>query len=298
MVSARRRPRYGSLVQNAGRAYKRTLPFIGGGMAAEKKNWLYAAGIIWPKLTNAAHAKTTLRYKELGEQVGIHHRHVNKTLAPIQDYCLETKRPPLTALVVNASRLPGRGFIAWDIDNIDAALDAVYAYNWDAVSNPFGNLGEADSVEALVRRLVANPDKAGEVYRLVPDRGVVQRLFREAVAQAYNYQCAFCGCTFFDALEAAHIVRWKDSTPDQRLDVRNGILLCATHHKLFDSRCIAPTLDYNMQYYDPSESKGGYSSADKALSSALHGKRLKLPSNKKLWPLRDLVTARLKSDGW
>jgi putative restriction endonuclease len=267
-------------------------------MAAERKNWFHAAGLIWPPMTAAAKSRATLRYKELGEAIGIHHRHVNKALGPIQDYCLETKRPPLTALVVNATGLPGQGFIAWDIDNIDAALDAVYAYNWDAVSNPFGQLGTADSKEELVRRLVDHPDEAEAVYRLVPDRGVVQQLFRAAVAEAYGYKCAFCKCSFSNALEAAHIIRWKDATPQQKLDVRNGILLCATHHRMFDSALIAPTSKYTVQYCDPEEEEGGYSSADTALSSALHGEQLHLPSDKKLWPLQQLIEERLRDDEW
>ena len=267
-------------------------------MAAEKKNWFHAAGLIWPKMTEAAKARATLRYKELGEVLGIHHRHVNKALGPIQDYCLETKRPPLTALVVNATGLPGQGFIAWDIDNIDAALDAVYAYNWDAVSNPFGQLGTADSKEALVRRLVRDPDQAEAVYRLVPDRGIVQQLFRAALAEAYGNQCAFCKCSFANALEAAHIVRWKDATAQQKLDVRNGILLCATHHRLFDNALIAPTSKYRVQYYDPNEEDGAYSSADTALSSALHGKRLHLPNDKRLWPSVQFIENRLREDEW
>ena len=267
-------------------------------MAAEKKNWFHAAGLIWPKMTEVAKTSDTLRYKELGEVLGIHHRHVNKALSPIQDYCLETKRPPLTALVVNSTGLPGQGFIAWDLDNIEAALEAVSAYNWDAVSNPFGQLGTADSKEALVRRLILHPDQAEAVYRLVPDRGVAQQLFRAALAEAYGNQCAFCKCSFANALEAAHIVCWKDATAQQKLDVRNGILLCATHHRLFDNAFIAPTSEHRVQFYDPNEEVGGYSPADTALSSALHGKRLHLPNDKRLWPSIQFIEDRLRADKW
>jgi putative restriction endonuclease len=79
------------------------------------------------------------------------------------------------------------------------------------------------------------------VYVKVKSRGVQQILFRDAVRKAYGWRCAFVGTEFPDALEACHIVPWAYSTPQQRMDVRNGLLLNPLHHRLFDKAYLTIT---------------------------------------------------------
>ena len=60
--------------------------------------------------------------------------------------------------------------------------------------------------------------------------------FRQRVLEAYGRQCAVCGFAVADmgtrfALGAAHIKWSQASGPDE---IRNGLALCALHHKLFD----------------------------------------------------------------
>ena len=62
------------------------------------------------------------------------------------------------------------------------------------------------------------------------------REFRERVLSAYGYACAVCGFAVCHegeplALEAAHIKWHQARGPDI---VRNGLSLCALHHRLFD----------------------------------------------------------------
>lgn len=52
-------------------------------------------------------------------------------------------------------------------------------------------------------------------------------------------QCVFCGLSpaVFGAkrmLLAGHIKPWKDSTPSERLDPRNGLAACPAHDMAFD----------------------------------------------------------------
>ena len=60
--------------------------------------------------------------------------------------------------------------------------------------------------------------------------------FRQTVLEAYGRQCAVCEFAVADmgtrfALDAAHIKWPQASGPDE---IRNGLALCALHHKLFD----------------------------------------------------------------
>jgi hypothetical protein len=83
-----------------------------------------------------------------------------------------------------------------------------------------------------------------EVSRLVTLGKIASRpnqsIFSAKVRRAYQGKCAVTGCTTSEALEAAHI-NITDGLDDN--DLRNGILLRADVHALFDRGLIALTLD-------------------------------------------------------
>lgn len=94
-----------------------------------------------------------------------------------------------------------------------------------------------------------------------------------------------CDLSFEEALEAAHIVPFNECSIDQRINVTNGLLLCATHHRLFDSDYFSIQSDYSIVYCDPNLDEGPYTASDKAMSSDLHGRKLRLPEQRKHRPV-------------
>lgn len=207
-----------------------------------KINQVERAYRAWPILVERALQKKKITYKELGDAIGVHHRAIRYVLGVIQDYCMEENTAPLTILIVNSSGKPGDGFIAYDLRNFDEGLQEVYDFDWISHGNPFEFAVEGLSYNEIIKNLIEDPDSSEEIYSKVRSRGIKQILFREALLKAYSYKCAFTGLSFTQGLEAAHIIPWKNATDNQRLDVRNGILLNAFHHKLFDSGLITMTL--------------------------------------------------------
>ena len=72
---------------------------------------------------------------------------------------------------------------------------------------------------------------------------VGQHVFAQQVLTNCGSQCVFCGLkpTAFGArrmLMAGHIKPWKDSTPTERLDPRNGLAACPAHDVAFDTGMI------------------------------------------------------------
>jgi predicted restriction endonuclease len=63
-----------------------------------------------------------------------------------------------------------------------------------------------------------------------------QRVFRQALLDAYGERCAISGCAVKDVLEAAHIFPYQG---DHTNHVTNGILLRADLHTLFDLHLIS-----------------------------------------------------------
>lgn len=253
----------------------------------------------WSVLSGVAKKQTLITYKQLGDAIGVHHRAVRYVLGVIQTYCLDNRLPPLTILVVNGdSGRPGEGFIAWDADDIDAGLRKVYTKNWNADENPFGYAKSGLSMAELSKRIVSDPSTAADTYRLVKDRGVAQRIFRDALFLAYDGACAFCGLTFEDALQGAHIVTWANASPHQKMAPSNGLLLCATHHRLFDNGLIVVGPTGTIVYYDPRAHDGPYSDADQHASIRLHGQRVRVPRDVRHRTPADVWSWRYEHDEW
>lgn len=228
------------------------------------------ARLAWAVLADVAKHRGTITYGGLGSRIGVHHRAIRYVLGPIQDYCMESRLPPLTILVVNGSGRPGTGFIAHDTNDLEGGLESVWNYPWSTIENPFDFAAEGISYDQLVTLLTNEPDTSGEIYQKVKSRGIQQILFRDAVRKAYSMRCAFYGVSFPDALDACHIVPWAYATPQQRMDVRNGLLLNPLHHRLFDKAYMTITADYKIVYYDPQSKDGAYTVTETALTVALH----------------------------
>jgi putative restriction endonuclease len=69
---------------------------------------------------------------------------------------------------------------------------------------------------------------------------VGQHVFAQNVLANCGSQCVFCGLrpAAFGAkrmLLAGHIKPWRDSTPTERLDLRNGLAACPAHDVAFDT---------------------------------------------------------------
>lgn len=240
----------------------------------------------WNVLIKIAQTKKRkISYKKLGDAIQIHHRAVRFVLSLIQDYCMENGLPPLTILVINKSTgKPGHGFIAWDFDAIEEGINEVLSENWKEKQNPFEYASTGTSQAELVENMLAEPDNSEVVYGKVKVRGSIQRIFRQALIEAYDCSCAICGMTFPNLLEAAHIIPYSSATPKQRMDIRNGLLLCANHHKMFDSGQITINQDYTIDYYDMEEELEYYTEMDRVVSINLNGRKITCPRKELYYP--------------
>ena len=248
----------------------------------------------WPILTATAKWKKTLTYLQLGNKLGIHHRAVRFVLGPIQDYCIEERLPPLTILVVNGSGHPGSGFIAPDLNHFDEGLNFVWSYDWKSVENPFEFASFDTSYSSLLKDLTSAPHASEEVYIKVKSRGIKQLLFRDALLQVYSRKCAFTGIAIPETLEACHIVPWSQATSQQRMDVRNGLLLNVLHHRLFDRGYITISKDHRIIYYNP---KGkDHSAFEYPFTIGLHEKLMAIPKLLKHRPLAEYYSGPRKMD--
>lgn len=67
---------------------------------------------------------------------------------------------------------------------------------------------------------------------------VGQGAYRKSILFRWKFKCAVTNYSKHEILIASHIVPWKSSTNEERLDVNNGILLSPTYDALFDKKLI------------------------------------------------------------
>ena len=100
---------------------------------------------------------------------------------------------------------------------------------------------ESELREQIARRHGASAWSDLETERiLLAAARVGQHVFAQHVLSNCGSRCVFCGLSpaSFGAkrmLLAGHIKPWKDSTPSERLDPRNGLAACPAHDVAFDS---------------------------------------------------------------
>lgn len=244
------------------------------------------AKLAWDILIDVAKHQNFIRYKELGDRIDIHHRAIRFVLAIIQDYCTENKLPPLTILVGNKLGVPGKGFIAWSSSNIDEGKKKVYNHNWDEESNPFLFASDGTNEQQIIKSLIVNPQNSDEVYSKIKSRGYSQIIFRKALLDAYKSKCAFCNTSLKSILQAAHIISWNSSNDKQKLDVRNGLLLCANHHYLYDNGIILVDELYKIQINKKVKIN---TDSDRTIISSLINLKIKLPIDETLNPNTDFL---------
>jgi len=86
------------------------------------------------------------------------------------------------------------------------------------------------------------PVRHRDVLRKVA-AGHVAVQFRNRVLTVYQHRCAMCGLQM-GLVEAAHIV--PASHPESSYETANGVALCASHHRAFDTGLVAFNTRYDV----------------------------------------------------
>jgi len=156
-------------------------------------------------------------------------------------------------------------------------------------------------VEKIVKKLIETPrpenynpfDKERKIVKVTRESGLRTRGFRQAVIEAYDYRCAFCGMkicspdSLFWEVEAAHIVPHSSKGKD---DVLNGLALCHFHHWAFDAGWFALEDDYNIIVSQKVNSlPSDYGKMGDYECVRINSAKIILPQNKEIYPHQNSI---------
>ena len=114
-----------------------------------------------------------------------------------------------------------------------------------------------------------------------------QTKFRQTLLNAYGYKCAITGFDAGEALEAAHIIPYAET---ENQDPRNGLLLRADLHTLFDLNLLAIHPDTLQVCLHPDLQNTEY--------RTINGKQIRIPEVETLQPNPQALRQKLQQCTW
>ncbi len=113
--------------------------------------------------------------------------------------------------------------VGWVEDWDDQAKQFLILIGAQPPPHPASHPGEEPPFELSPERAVRCTEVSARVG---------QQRFKFGVMKRYGSECAFCGVTIKSLLDAAHVCPVEFGGCD---DPRNGLVLCALHHRAFDA---------------------------------------------------------------
>ena len=160
-------------------------------------------------------------------------------------------------------------------------------------------------VQKIVKKLNDSPrpenynpfDKEKKMVKITREAALRTRGFRQAVIEAYDCKCAFCGMTINspDSLwwevEAAHIVPHSFKGKD---DIWNGLALCRLHHWAFDVGWFTLQNDFTIQVSSQLNSLpddfGRMGEFDFIRIFSIKKSKIYLPKQREIYPHKNAIT--------
>jgi len=178
--------------------------------------------------------------------------------------------------VVNADTgIPGPGFTAWP-GKLEDAYEEVFNFHWDTISRPFSNLEQIKESQPAGPTPEIPDFNVPDEKIIINGRGPYQYRFRKMMLREYKRECAMCNTKLKSLLVASHIVPWALDIGN-RLNPRNGILLCRTHDSLFESGHIEVGTDFSISVVEIDPPSMG--EAVSTFLSQFTAKKLRAPSS-------------------
>jgi putative restriction endonuclease len=129
------------------------------------------------------------------------------------------------------------------------------------------------------------------------NRKIRDARFRANVLRAYSHRCCVCGIQL-DLLDAAHIVPVEHERGTD--EIKNGLSLCALHHRAFDHALITVAPSYSIKCSEKEFKRLraiGWHGGETEFKAALRDEIL-LPPKKEIYPLPEYLEFGQKLRGW
>ncbi len=129
------------------------------------------------------------------------------------------------------------------------------------------------------------------------NRKIRDARFRANVLRAYSHRCCVCGIQL-DLLDAAHIIPVEHERGTD--EIKNGLSLCALHHRAFDHALITVRKDYSISCSEKEFKRLrtiGWHGGESEFKAALRDEIL-LPPKKEIYPSPNYLEFGQQLRGW
>jgi putative restriction endonuclease len=176
-------------------------------------------------------------------------------------------------------------------------LSAKQLHQTERASQESKLLEKAIVSEVRERDLKDLPAKERRKVIQMVTRKIRDARFRTNVLRAYDHRCCICGLQL-DLLDAAHIIPVEHERGTD--ETKNGLSLCALHHRAFDHALITVQTDYAIECSEKSFGdlrKIGWDGGEREFRGALRDQIL-LPPKRALYPAPDYLEFGQRLRSW
>jgi Predicted restriction endonuclease len=170
---------------------------------------------------------------------------------------------------------PNKGIGLLHTSKQDVRIWNEYHENWEMLSNFILGSDSYANNELIFEESILEKGLTKE--RVIKAR-VNQNVFRRGILNAYSGQCCVTLLSETNLLIASHIKPWSESSPEEKLDIGNGLCLNAFHDKAFDKGLITIDQDYRIQISNKIDKMKVPVNIYELYFSTYDGKRINLPS--------------------
>ena len=192
-------------------------------------------GYISAKLTDISIAKKVWGKSSYGEHLLI----INKYYRFYEPFLLSTNNTIVASINDISKEIWHEGynmFRQWNMVEDTAKWLIDYFSDEDLTLNIYNSHAKI-SVNTDNTTPVKSDDRETETTVMRTERKGQERFRKDLLS--HTDKCEICGINNQKLLVASHIKPWKHSNNMQRLDINNGLALCAIHDKLFDTGLIS-----------------------------------------------------------
>lgn len=108
-------------------------------------------------------------------------------------------------------------------------------------------LANEEQIEKIYSNIIMTENDGKDVFRTIKTRQGQYKL-RKILLRNYQSKCAVCEISHPKLLVTSHIKPWANSSPEERIDPRNAILLCKLHDALFENGFISLSDEYEILF--------------------------------------------------
>jgi putative restriction endonuclease len=169
---------------------------------------------------------------------------------------------------------------------LDKQVVEEFISNWDGLVSEVSKVKNSYHIAEDMPYMPMSYPQVFGYEDVVPAKARVgQSFFRSSILAEYGNKCCVSGIDIPELLRASHIKPWSSSSPSEKVNPQNGLLINSLIDSAFDKGLV--TIDTKFRFILSNELRASQNKQIVFAFKDYEGKQINLPS--RFWPERDFI---------